>query len=182
MTVGDRPAPVSTETARRARERSATISREEVVDFVHYEAELADDHRHEEWLALWNPSRARYVVPYPDDPGDGLHVAIVRDDYEHLCERITHLSSSSAHAPDPPSRLCRVIGRVKVRDGGDEGSVVATSNFVCVQSRLHREVLWAGTAVHTVARRTGTEGLELWRKEVHLVNAASEIPVLAFLV
>jgi benzoate/toluate 1,2-dioxygenase subunit beta len=159
----------------------AAISREAVIDFVHYEAELADDHKHEEWLALWNPERASYVVPYPDDPGDGFRVAIVRDDYEHLCERIRHLSSTSAHAPEPPSRLCRVIGRVKVLSG-EEGSAIATSNFVCVESRLDREVLWAGTTQHIVAPRRGTEGLELWRKEVHLVNAASEIPVLAFLV
>ena len=160
---------------------SAAIPLDEVVDFIHLEAELADTHRLEDWLALWNPERASYVVPYPGDTGDGLRVAIIGDDYQHLCERVQHLSSSSAHAPDPPSRLCRVIGRVKARDGED-GSVVASSNFVCVESRPDRETLWAGSTMHTIAPREGGDSLELWRKEVCLVNAESEIPVLAFLI
>jgi benzoate/toluate 1,2-dioxygenase beta subunit len=161
---------------------STVISLDEVVDFIHHEAELADAHRLQDWLALWNPERASYVVPYPGDNTEGrLRLAIVRDDYAHLCERIQHLGSGLSPAQAPPSRLCRVIGRVKARDGED-GSVVASSNFMCVESRPDREVLWAGTTIHTIAPRAGSDSLELWRKEVQLVNAQSELPALAFLI
>ena len=153
-----------------------------VIDFVHHEAELSDNHQLQEWLALWNPVRATYVVPYPGGvAGRQLQVAIISDDYEHLCQRIQHLTSGSAHAQDPPSRLCRVIGRIKVRPG-DDGSVIASSNFVCVESRPQREVLWAGTTTHTIGLDEGGESLQLWRKEVRLVNAQSELPPLAFLI
>jgi len=73
-----------------------------------------------------------------------------------------------------------VLGRAKITDGAD-GSVTATSNFVCVESRPDREVLWSGTVVHTVAPRTDG-GLEPWRKEVRRMNSQKEIPALAFLI
>ncbi len=156
------------------------VSAEEVIDFVDHEAELADSHRLQEWLALWNPDRAMYLVPYAGETEGRLQVAIIRDDYEKLCQRIQRLSSGSAHAQEPWSRLCRVMSRTKTREGED-GSVVASSKFVCVESRPDREVLWAGTAIHTVAPRADG-GLELWRKEVRLVNSQKEIPPLAFLI
>lgn len=158
------------------------VSTQDVVDFVEHEAELADAHRYQEWLDLWNGDRASYFVPYDDDDeGEQLRVAIIRDDYGQLCQRIQRLTSGSAHAQNPPSRLCRVISRITTRDGGD-GSIVAKSKFVCVESRPDREVLWAGTLLHTVAPREDGAGLELWRKEVRLVNAQREIPALAFLI
>lgn len=156
------------------------VSASEVVDFVDHEAELADTHRLQEWLALWNRERALYLVPYADEAEGRLQVAIIRDDYDKLCQRIQRLSSGSAHAQEPPSRLCRVMSRIKMCDG-ESGSVVASSNFVCVESRPDRDVLWAGTAIYTVAPRLDS-GLELWRKEVRLVNAQKEIPPLAFLI
>jgi benzoate/toluate 1,2-dioxygenase subunit beta len=156
------------------------VSTEEVADFVDYEAELADAHRLQEWLDLWNQDRALYLVPYAGEEEGRLQVAIIRDDYSQLCQRIQRLGSGSAHAQEPWSRLCRVMGRIKTRDGED-GSVVASSKFVCVESRPDREVLWAGTAIHTVAPKSDG-GLELWRKEVRLVNSQKEIPPLAFLI
>lgn len=156
------------------------VSTDEVIDFVEHEAELADTHRFQDWLELWNRDRALYYVPYGDEEEEQLRVAIIRDDYDRLCQRIQRLTSGSAHAQDPPSRLCRVVSRITMREG-EGGSVVASSKFVCVESRPDREVLWAGKAIHTVAPRTNG-GLELWRKEVRLVNAQKEIPALSFLV
>jgi len=160
---------------------NTSVSVGSVVDFVHYEASLADAHRLQDWLALWNPERAAYLVPYPNEEAGKLRVAIIRDDFEKLCERIERLSGGAAHAQNPPSRLVRVIGRVITREGEDR-SIVASSNFMCFESRPDREMLWAGTTVHTIARRSDGEGLELWSKEVRLVNAQSEIPALAFLI
>jgi len=156
------------------------VSAEEVIDFVDHETELADGHRLQEWLDLWNPDRALYHVPYPGETPGRLQVAIIRDGYGQLCQRIQRLSSGSAHAQEPESKLCRVLSRTKIRDG-EEGSVIASSNFVCVEWRPDREVLWAGTVIHTVAPRPDG-GLELWHKEVRLVNAQKEIPPLAFLI
>lgn len=159
---------------------NTAIPIDEVVDFIHLEAELADSHRLQEWLELWNPERATYVIPYPDGDDGRLHVAIVRDDWVTLCQRVTRLESGSAHAQEPPSQLCRVIGRAKVVDG-DDGSLEVSSNFTCVESRPHGDVLWAGTTIHTIGRRDDS-ALELWNKEVRLVNARSEIPALTFLI
>ncbi len=159
---------------------NTVVSAEEVADFIDNEAALADTHQLQDWLDLWSRDRALYFVPYSGEEEGRLQVAIIRDDYDRLCQRIQRLTSGSAHAQDPPSRLCRVMSRVKISDG-DDGSVVASSKFVCVESRPDREVLWAGTAIHTVAPRV-EGGLELWRKEVRLVNSQKEIPPLSFLI
>ncbi|MCX2933741.1 hypothetical protein ORI20_26065 [Mycobacterium sp. CVI_P3] len=157
------------------------VSTQDVIDFVEHEADLADTHRVQEWLELWNPDRALYFVPYGDDEEGSLRVALIRDGYGQLCQRIQRLTSGSAHAQNPPSQLCRVMSRITTREGED-GSVVARSKFVCVESRPGRDVLWAGTTLHTVAVRPAGGGLELWRKEVRLVNSQKEIPPLAFLI
>jgi 3-phenylpropionate/cinnamic acid dioxygenase small subunit len=151
-------------------------------DFVDEEANLADSHQYEEWLALWNPERATYLVPYANSIRGSLQVAIVRDDFARLGARIGRLRSGSAHAQDPPSSLCRVVSRVRPtrRDGP---AWVVSSKFVCTESRPGREMeLWSGRTLHTIAPRGGEGDLELWRKEVLLTNVASELPPLTFLI
>lgn len=152
-----------------------------ISDFIAHEADLADDHRLEEWLELWNPDRAAYLVPHGALPAGRREVAIIRDDYSRMCERVRRLRTGSAHAQDPPSCLSRVMGRPRL-EPGDEGSVVATANFVCVEVRPDRETVWAGKSIYVIAPRADADGLELWRKEIRLVNARFEIPALTFLI
>jgi 3-phenylpropionate/cinnamic acid dioxygenase small subunit len=162
-------------------DRALPVCRQDVDDFVHREADLADANCLREWLGLWNPDRACYVVPDPRDDGSKLHVAIIRDDYGRLCERVQRLTGGLAHAQDPVSLVSRVIGRITA-ESGPAGSVVATSKFLCVEIRPDRDVIWAGTTRHTLARGGRTGELELWRKEVRLVNAAKEMFTLAFII
>ena len=160
---------------------TSQVTLDQVADFIEFEAELADAHRLEEWLELWNPERATYYVPHNALPEGRLEVAIIRDNWDRMQERVRRLRSGSAHAQDPPSQLSRVMGRPRLHPG-DDGSVVAASNFVCVEVRPDRETMWAGKSIYTLASRPDDTGLELWRKEVRLVNAAMEIPSLTFLI
>jgi p-cumate 2,3-dioxygenase beta subunit len=154
---------------------------EAIYDFISFEGELADEHRLEEWLELWNPDRAAYFVPCGALAPGRLEVAIIRDNFDRMTERVRRLRTGSAHAQDPPSCVSRVMSRPRITPG-DEGSVVATANFVCVEVRPDRETVWAGKTLYTIAPRTGGDGLEIWRKEVRLVNAQYEIPALTFLI
>jgi 3-phenylpropionate/cinnamic acid dioxygenase small subunit len=151
-----------------------------ITEFVHHEADLADDHRYREWLALWDPACALYLVPYGDVGRGRQRVSLIRDDYARLTARVTRMTSGEAHSQDPPSALSRVIGRVRpvARDGV---SVTVTSKFVCTESRPTRALtVWSGTVLHTVAETES--GLRLQRKEVRLVNIATELPPLTFLI
>jgi benzoate/toluate 1,2-dioxygenase beta subunit len=157
-------------------------AREMLADFVHEEAELADQHRYEEWLALWNPQRALYLVPYGENGRGPQRVSLTRDDFDRLTARIARLRSGGAHSQDPPSSLCRVIGRVRPVKS-ETGAWVMTSSFICTEYRPGRDlIVWSGTSTHTVGIAPAGDRLELWRKEVRLVNIAADLPPLTFLI
>lgn len=156
------------------------LNAEAVAEWVDREAELADTHGYDEWLALWNPQQAAYFVPHGALPKARMEVAIIRDDYKRLCERIHRLQSGNAYAQNPPSALNRVLGRLRIEPAGG-GAVTATAKFVCVEVRPGRETVWSGKVIYTLAERA-EGGIEMWRKEVRLVNSHTEIPTLSFLI
>src|SRR5215470_6664717 len=66
-----------------------------VAQFLYDEAALLDEWRLDEWLALFHPEAAEYVIPSPedlsDDPATTLH--LVHDSMAVLSGRVTRLKS-----------------------------------------------------------------------------------------
>src|SRR6516165_6664246 len=93
-----------------------------VAQFLYDEAALLDEWRLDEWLALFHPEAAEYVIPSPedlsDDPGTTLH--LVNDSATTLVSRIDRLKSKHAHAESPRSRTRRQITNVRVWRGPDD--------------------------------------------------------------
>jgi 3-phenylpropionate/cinnamic acid dioxygenase small subunit len=85
-----------------------------VAQFLYDEAALLD-----EWLALFHPEAAKYLIPSPedlsDDPATTLH--LVNDSMTTLAGRIGRLKSKHAHAESPRSRTRRQIANVRVWRG-----------------------------------------------------------------
>jgi hypothetical protein len=71
-----------------------------VAQFLYDEAALLDEWRLDEWLALFHPEAAEYLIPSPedlsDDPATTLH--LVNDSMTTLAGRIDRLKSKHAHA------------------------------------------------------------------------------------
>ena len=101
----------------------------EIESFLYREARLMDEHRFDEWLALWsNP--ARYWVPCNEDDIDPTRqVSIIYDDYTRLVQRIERLKSGSVQAMDPKPRMRRLISNIEV-EPGDDGRLTIGSNFI----------------------------------------------------
>ena len=72
--------------------------REQVVAFLVHEAELMDQGRHDDWLALWSPEGIYWVPCNEDDYDPRQHVSIIYDDHARLEERCFRLNSESAHS------------------------------------------------------------------------------------
>ena len=93
-----------------------------VAQFLYDEAALLDEWRLDEWLALFHPEAAKYLIPSPedlsDDPATTLH--LVNDSMTTLVGRITRLKSKHAHAESPRSRTRRQISNVRVWQGPDD--------------------------------------------------------------
>jgi p-cumate 2,3-dioxygenase subunit beta len=90
-----------------------------VAQFLYDEAALLDEWRLDEWLALFHPTAAEYLIPSPedlsDDPATTLH--LVHDSVTTLTGRVTRLKSKHAHAESPRSRTRRQITNVRVWQG-----------------------------------------------------------------
>src|SRR5499433_3919776 len=88
-----------------------------VAQFLSDEAALLD-----EWLALFHPEAAHYLIPSPedlsDDPATTLH--LVNDSMTTLAGRVGRLKSKHAHAESPRSRTRRQITNVRVWQGPDD--------------------------------------------------------------
>lgn len=110
----------------------ATVTREQVEDFMFLEAEILDEWRLKEWLTLFTRD-ATYNVPATDvapnaSPDDSLFY--VADDRFRLEQRVERLLKRTAHAEFPRSKTRHLVSNVRIRarkeDELDVGAAVLT--------------------------------------------------------
>jgi 3-phenylpropionate/cinnamic acid dioxygenase small subunit len=147
--------------------------------FLYREALLMDEHRFDEWLALWVEGGSYWVPCNADDIDPTRQVSIIYDDYARLRQRVDRLKSGSVQALDPAPRMRRLISNIEAdAPAGDE--VTVGSNFILCIARGVEQQLWSGRSIHRL-RRAG-EGLRIAHKKVLLINNDQEMPLLQFLI
>lgn len=141
---------------------AASVRQYEVERFLYDEAALLDEHRYEEWLALfaddlhyWMPIRrtvARRDVEREFTKPD--EVGYFNETKHLLTARVSKLLTGRSWSEDPPSRTRHLITNVRVlSDNGSELSVA--SNFHLYRTRLKSEEdSWIGRR-EDVLRRNG---------------------------
>jgi 3-phenylpropionate/cinnamic acid dioxygenase small subunit len=151
----------------------------QIESFLYREARLMDEHRFDEWLALWtNP--ARYWVPCNEDDIDpARQVSIIYDDHLRLMQRIERLKSGSVQAMDPKPRMRRLISNIEVESRQD-GHLTVGSNFILCLARESRQELWSGRSIHGLRR--DADSFKIAEKKVLLINSDQEMPLLQFLI
>jgi hypothetical protein len=111
-----------------------------VAQFLYDEAALLDEWRLDEWLALFHPKAAKYLIPSPedlsDDPATTLH--LVNDSMTTLAGRIGRLKSKHAHAESPRSRTRRQIANVRVWQGPACAGAWWTAMSACTSTSFCR--------------------------------------------
>ena len=83
-------------------------------DFLIREAELLDDRRFDDWLALYDPDAWYWAPVLPDASERGLALAHFDEDHTQLEARIARLRQPNAYSEHPPARTCRLIGNVRI--------------------------------------------------------------------
>lgn len=152
---------------------------EEIRQFLYREARLADEHEYEAWEALWTDDGLYWVPAGGDDIDPQQHVSIIHDNRNRISTRIKQLKTGKRHAQTPPSRLRRVVSNVEIlATDGDETTVGA--NFVLVESRERKKVVWAGRVTYRL--RTVDGEIRMAYKKVALVDNARTLPTLSFLI
>jgi 3-phenylpropionate/cinnamic acid dioxygenase small subunit len=146
-----------------------------VEQFLYREARLADEHRYDDWEALWTDDGHYWVPAGGDDVDPSTHMSIINDNRNRIATRISQLKTGRRHSQIPRSRLRRVVSNVEIEDDGAVGA-----NFVLVESRERGKELWAGR--YTYRLRVVEGELKMAYKKVALVDNELAIPTLSFLI
>ena len=142
----------------------AMLRHYEVERFYYDEAALLDEHRYEEWLALFSDD-ARYFMPIRRTrtqreinkeftrPGE---MAFFDDTKVLLAGRIAKLMTGRSWAEDPPSRTRHLITNIRItKDNGR--TLEVESNFHVYRTRLNsEETSWIGSRRDVLHRVGGS--------------------------
>jgi 3-phenylpropionate/cinnamic acid dioxygenase small subunit len=119
-----------------------TATRIEVEDLLVDEAELLDDRRFEEWLALFTddleytaPIKVSRKSPAPDVVDEIGHFDDTRASLEL---RVRRLRTDVAWAEDPPSHTRRLVTNIRARTTDVDGELDVRSNLLLFRSRADR--------------------------------------------
>ena len=141
-----------------------TLTRSQAEDLLFEEADLLDQWRLQEWLALYTAD-ASYLVPSTDlppgaDPAKSLFY--IADDHQRMHERVVRLMKKSAHSEQPRSRTRHLVSNVRVGNvpvgdcQGDETAVSAA--FVTFRTKHAVTDTYMGRLLYRLRRVDG-----LWR-------------------
>jgi p-cumate 2,3-dioxygenase beta subunit len=133
------------------------VLRAEVETFLYDEAELLDQWRLHEWLALFSPD-GQYLIPSTDLPdGDPARdLFLVQDDRFLLEQRVNSLLTRSAHAEYPHSTTRRIVANVRASETIDGGEIHLLANFVVYRSRNGILDTYVGHYRHVLERDADT--------------------------
>lgn len=135
-----------------APELARLLVKQEVEDFLYREAELLDERRYEEWLALFTED-ARYWMPMrrnvpADEPEreftrEGADVNWFDEGKDTLARRVRQILTGVHWAEQPPSRICHMIANVQILTASPAGpspnEVSVKSRFLIYRNRVETE-------------------------------------------
>jgi 3-phenylpropionate/cinnamic acid dioxygenase small subunit len=155
------------------------LTREAAELFLYHEARLADEHRFDEWLALWDDGDLRYWIPANSDDADPARaISIAYDGRVELEDRVHRLKSRAAYAQKPRSRLRRVVSNVVV-EAEEADRVQVAANFLLAELRKGHQDVFVGRFVFELRLRG--EAVRIVAKKVLLINNDEFVDNLTFL-
>ncbi|MBP1169709.1 MULTISPECIES: aromatic-ring-hydroxylating dioxygenase subunit beta [unclassified Paenibacillus] len=153
--------------------------REEVEDFLIYEAHLLDEGRMNEWLDLFTED-CMYWLPCNTESHDPMvETSLIFDDRKALEDRVWRLSSPVAYSQVPRSRTIHVIGNIRIVSA-DTSTLVVQSNVVISEVRLNEQHIFSGKGEHQLKRNDN--GWKIHTKKVALLNNNLPLRNLTFLI
>jgi p-cumate 2,3-dioxygenase beta subunit len=116
-----------------------SITREQIEDFLYYEAELLDEWKLEEWADLFTEDGS-YLIPSTTDPNADFcqTLFLVADDHHRIVQRAKRLLKKEAHVEYPHSTTLHTISNVRIKDIQDD-TVFVRCNFITYRTK--REIL-----------------------------------------
>jgi 3-phenylpropionate/cinnamic acid dioxygenase small subunit len=146
-----------------------TVTREDLVDFVHDEARMLDEGRFSDWLDLWLPDGI-YWMPLDWNQQDAeTATSLMHEDLFMLRLRVERLNGERTFSQKPKSRCHHVLSRPFVDEMDEKAGRFRTwTQMHYVETRQDEQTLLALTARHEIAEVDGR--LRIANKRVDLLN------------
>jgi 3-phenylpropionate/cinnamic acid dioxygenase small subunit len=153
------------------------LLKEEIGEFLAFEADLLDARRYEDWLALLTED-IRYWMPMArnmasDDTGreftiEDEDVNWIEEGIETIRQRVAQLATGLHWAEQPPSRTSHMISNLRVLENSDGLDEVKTRcRFLIYRNRLEDEQnIFVGKRNDTLRRVNGS--WKIARREIYL--------------
>lgn len=139
------------------------LLRLQVEELLFLEADLLDQWRLDEWLALYTGD-AHYLVPPSDIDGDTADpdtaLFYIADDHVRMRERVIRLKKVGAHSEHPRSKVRHLVSNVRAWRKGD--MIHARSSFVVWRSKDVTSDAFVGHYLHDIVEQDGA--LKIARK------------------
>src|ERR1700724_4134812 len=156
------------------------LLKQEIEDFLYYEADLLEERHYDEWLALlaeyvryWMPMRRNVKL---DDrerefTREGRDISWFDEGKETLTRRVRQIQTGIHWAEEPQSRITHMVSNVQLLeatpDAGAPQQVIAKCRFLIYRNRVETETdLLVGKREDTL-RRVG-EGWLIARRKIIL--------------
>jgi 3-phenylpropionate/cinnamic acid dioxygenase small subunit len=142
-----------------------------VQQFLYLEAELLDDRRFDEWIALFEPDGEYWVPMAWRQPDPHQHISLIYENVDVLTMRMQRLKELAALSQRPFSRTCHQVTNITVR-ASSETSLTVRSALIVVEYRRNEQRTFAGYARHLL---TGSGGsFRIRSKRVDLLNSDTD--------
>ena len=128
------------------------LLKQEIEEFLYYEADLLDERRYEDWLALvaedaryWMPMRRNVKV---DDierefTREGLDISWFDEGKETLIRRVRQIQTGIHWAEEPVSRISHMVSNVRLLEArptwADPVEVTVRCRFLIYRNRVETE-------------------------------------------
>ncbi len=158
---------------------SLSSGQSEVERFLFHEARLMDEHRYDDWLALWMLDDATYWIPANADDIDPMqNVSVIYDRGGQIRNRIRRLKETLWLKERAP-RLKRIVGNIMVESASGHDLTVS-SNFILAELHRGSQIIWAGTTLHVLIAQS--ESFRIKSKKILLLNNNEALPNMLFLI
>lgn len=152
----------------------------DVSQFLYREARLQDEHRYDDWEALWTDDGIYWVPAAGATGGDPeTNMSIIYDNRSRIALRIRQFHTGKRYSQIPLSRLVRLVSNIEIIEQNGDEVRVGTSAIV-YESSMRGEVLWPSRNEYLLRRIDGEWRMAL--KKVVLANNDKALLTMAFLI
>ena len=149
-----------------------------ITQFLYHEARLQDEHRFQDWEALWTDDAVYWLPANGENTDPERDMSILYDNRSRIGLSIRQFLTGKRYSQMPVSRLRRVIGNIEVLGDEPNGTRI-TANMLLYESHRRGQIMWAARNEYLLRKVDGQ-----WRlafKKVALVNNDAPLTTMAFL-